>query len=108
MRVPRWLDEEISQDQSTKFEYQYLGQCRIDVYRAPGDLNDFWDIRNAESQEIPYAGYGCDAPAPSTDLEDYPILKLWQLTFTHYRGGHFHQEIAVYTHDGEYIAGRQW
>ena len=113
--IPRWLVEvrhEFLSDEknSISFDIKYLGKCRIDVYRQPGDLHEpwHWDIKSAESGEIPDAKYGANQPEPRTDLGYFPIIKMWEVTTHYFVNGWFKKETVIYSNDGEVLAFKRY
>lgn len=110
--VPKWLiqakHEFLADEDSLSFDFGYIGKCRIDTYRAPGDLHTHWVIKSAESGEIPNANYGVNSPEPCTDIGYFPIIEMWSVT-THYltcNGAEI--ETIIYSHDGEVLAYRRY
>jgi len=84
----------------------------IDVYRAPGDLYDNWDIVYLEADgtasRLPDARYGVDQPEYASDEVRWEQAR-YQMVSEQYRrwdrNGHTYSSTAIYA-DGRCVASR--
>lgn len=109
--IPSWLVDFkhgfLADEDSLSINIRYLGECRIDTHREFGDLYKNWDIKTAESGEIPNAGYGANPPKPC-ELGYFPIMKMWEINTLKDVNGWEEKETLIYSNDGELLAFRRY
>jgi hypothetical protein len=101
--IPLFVKQMMS-DEHISFDAKYLGNCIIDIWSAPGDLFDSWDIvpRNQDGtfDRAPNASYGPDAPEDNRTIRDFCIRRLWEITVTWDQNGWTKRSNAIYSDTG--------
>jgi hypothetical protein len=85
-------------------------RCLIDVYRAPGDLYDSWEIvypdENGEFDKLPDAGYGPDAAERDVTLFDFEPMPVTEHFCRWDEDGYTQSETYIKTTGGKILAYR--
>lgn len=85
------------------------GICLIDVYCAPGDLYDSWDIVPIDSSgnfpRIPDAGYGPDCNDRDVRSIHFEPVKITEVCKTWHQNGWRYEEVVIFA-DGRIAASR--